>query len=218
MLVLLVGQTGPQLRGHVVVRVDRFGGTARFWFARLVLPDIVHEEHKGDKRAASLSAHDGKLGRAVLRRIACLECLRPNDVSNRERSGDDRSGKGTLGVARDVGCSPLLSVNNAFARSRVYCSAYAVEDRKRCNDGVDEVNSCQNSRPVLSWQKAHQSSTDDSGLISESFEFGDLNTYPGIMQTIIHAQRWDCLRIPKPTRSVKKMLTTPDGVFIRAAF
>jgi hypothetical protein len=30
------------------------------------------------------------------------------------------------------------------------------------------------------------------------------------------AQRWDCMRIPNPTNRVKKMLTAPDGVFIRA--
>jgi len=37
-----------------------------------------------------------------------------------------------------------------------------------------------------------------------------------MMQAMMKAQRWDCRRMPKPTKSVKKMLTAPDGVFIRA--
>jgi hypothetical protein len=39
-----------------------------------------------------------------------------------------------------------------------------------------------------------------------------------MMQAMIHAQRWDCFRIPIPTPRVKKMLTTPEGMFMRAAF
>jgi hypothetical protein len=38
-----------------------------------------------------------------------------------------------------------------------------------------------------------------------------------MMQAMIHAQRWDCRRIPIPTNRVKKMLTAPDGIFIKAA-
>ena len=41
--------------------------------------------------------------------------------------------------------------------------------------------------------------------------------YAGAIQQRIQNQRLDCFRIPKPTRSVKKMLTSPDGMFIRAA-
>lgn len=39
-----------------------------------------------------------------------------------------------------------------------------------------------------------------------------------MMQRMIQAQRCERIRMPKPTRRVKKMLTTPDGMFIRAAF
>ena len=42
-------------------------------------------------------------------------------------------------------------------------------------------------------------------------------TYAGIIQMMIQSHRFDCLRMPDPTRSVKKMLTTPDGMFIKAA-
>lgn len=39
----------------------------------------------------------------------------------------------------------------------------------------------------------------------------------GRMQMKIQSQRSDCLRMPRPTRRVKKMLMAPEGVFIRAA-
>ncbi|CRK22513.1 hypothetical protein BN1723_002936 [Verticillium longisporum] len=38
------------------------------------------------------------------------------------------------------------------------------------------------------------------------------------IQATIQAHRWDLIRMPKPTNKVKKMLTTPDGMFMRAAF
>lgn len=44
-----------------------------------------------------------------------------------------------------------------------------------------------------------------------------MSTYAGMMQAMIQIQRWDCLRIPKPTNRVKNMLTTPDGMFMSAA-
>jgi len=37
------------------------------------------------------------------------------------------------------------------------------------------------------------------------------------MQQIIQSQRWDWLRMAKPTKRVKKMLTAPEGMFMRAA-
>jgi hypothetical protein len=43
-------------------------------------------------------------------------------------------------------------------------------------------------------------------------------TYAGMMQHMIQNHRFDCLRTPKPTSSVKKIDTTPDGMFINAAF
>ena len=39
----------------------------------------------------------------------------------------------------------------------------------------------------------------------------------GMMQTMIQAQRWERMRMPKPTIKVKKMETTPEGMFIKAA-
>ena len=42
-------------------------------------------------------------------------------------------------------------------------------------------------------------------------------TDAGIIQQSIQSQRLDCFLIPKPTRSVKNRLTTPEGMFIKAA-
>ena len=39
----------------------------------------------------------------------------------------------------------------------------------------------------------------------------------GMMQQIIQSQRFDRFRMPMPTKMVKKMLNTPEGIFIRAA-
>ena len=38
-------------------------------------------------------------------------------------------------------------------------------------------------------------------------------TIPGMVQRTLQAQRFDALRIPNPTSSVKKILTMPEGVF-----
>lgn len=95
--------------------------------------------------------------------------------------------------------------------------AYGVENWQRCDNCVDEVQTSKTTGPVCYREEGHQGSPEDaSRLVRSAPQFGKV-TYAGMMQQIIQNHRCDCLRIPNPTRSVKKMLTTPDGIFINAA-
>lgn len=102
---------------------------------------------------------------------------------------------------------------------------YLVENSKRSHDGVDEVDASQDTSLVRGGEEGHEGASNDSRenristLAIDVFSRGEglkWGTYAGIMQAIIQSQRWDDFRMPKPTRRVKKMLTTPDGMFISA--
>jgi hypothetical protein len=102
MLVLLVGERGPHLRGHKRLLSAQLLGSAT-----LVGPDVVEEEQEGSEGAGGLGSHNSDLGRSEIGSIAGLEGLRTNDVAQRERAGNDGSSKGTLGSTTKVGRSPL---------------------------------------------------------------------------------------------------------------
>jgi hypothetical protein len=98
-------------------------------------------------------------------------------------------------------------------------ATHVVEDGKGSDDGVDQVDTGQAASPVVIGEERHQTTANDPWprLVSKSARPVQQNTYAGMMQAMIKAQRWDCRRIPNPTNRVKKMLTAPEGVFIRAA-
>lgn len=75
--------------------------------AFLVAPYIVEEECKGSRGTTSLGAHDCQLSRSEVGCVTGLEGLGSNNVTQRERTANNSSGKGTLGSTTDVGNSQL---------------------------------------------------------------------------------------------------------------
>lgn len=102
-LVLLVRQVGPHLLAH-----ESLLRLLAHVVALLVGPVVVNEQQEGRQSTASLSPHDGELGRTVLGRVACLEGLRADDVAKGEASADEGEGEGAFGCTTKVGSGPLI--------------------------------------------------------------------------------------------------------------
>jgi hypothetical protein len=102
-------------------------------------------------------------------------------------------------------------------------ATYVVKDGEGSDDGIGKVDTSQATGPVGGREERHEGAANDTlGKLVTRFTsvepgVGAADTYAGMMQAMMKAQRWDCLRIPNPTNRVKKMLTAPEGVFIRAA-
>lgn len=78
-LVLPIRHSRPNLGRHISI-LHLLGAV----ITSLVCPDIVHEQQKRGQRTTSLSAHDSKFGGPEFGGVFGLECLRANDVAERE--------------------------------------------------------------------------------------------------------------------------------------
>lgn len=118
--------------------------------AALVRPNVVEKQQESGEGAASLSTHDGQLGRSVVRGVLGLESLGPNDVTEREGTRNNGSSKGTLGGTGTVGNSPLeiRLVTMRHSRHRGQSTTNTVEDGQRGDDSIDQIDTSQQTRLV----------------------------------------------------------------------
>jgi hypothetical protein len=60
-----------------------------------------------------------------------------------------------------VHCSPALAIPKRCLASLASCT-YGVEDSQRCDDGVNEVDSGQDTGTIARWQERHERTADDT--------------------------------------------------------
>ena len=158
-LVLLVGQSSPDF-GSQELLLSLLAAVV----AALVRPDVVEEQQEGGEGAASLSTHDGQLGRSVIRSVLGLESLGSNNVAEREGTGNNGGSKGTLGGTGTVGNSPLEMrlVTMRHARYRGQITTNTVENGQRGDDSIDQIDTGQQTRFIGFGQERHQSASNDA--------------------------------------------------------
>lgn len=81
---------------------------AIFPVAPRILPPVIEHEHDRDKGTGADGGHDGNLGGDVLRRIARLESLGPNDIAEVESTRGEGGDDGPLRAAGDIRGHPAV--------------------------------------------------------------------------------------------------------------
>ncbi len=111
----------------------------------LILPNIIQIQHENYNSSARLRSQHCDLRRVVSRCVSGLEGLWANNITNRERACNSSAGERSFRLTATVGRGPM------------------VDDGKRSDDGVYEINANEEARSVSFGKKWHQSTANDTG-------------------------------------------------------
>ena len=130
----------------------------------VILPYIIHEETESSQQTCWTRRQDSDFGRAILGCVFALEGLGSYNVTEREGCTHGRTSKCSFGWPSNIGNRPLNSVNKSQSKLSCKYETYPKVYRHGSHDGIDKVNSCEDTCAVGDGHKWHERSTNNSTI------------------------------------------------------